>query len=437
MTKAETLAKVIQRIGPNDLNGINNQSLSLFAQAGQAVDTLFLAPLTQSISKIDAVRLSELLERPDDVVLARRVLEQVLIPAANAAEKRVADQAGRLIAIYRDGRLPPDVLPEYLESVGKHLIAYSPYLSAEAKKDLQEIWDALEPERTRIAVAKRKQLAARIEAIAGQFDDGTSADARLLRREITESGLKYADARNPISKLRGTESELIDASLGAKGHVISFGSGPDIFRPLVDFPLASHFHLVDLLIGWGTGPGEVIHEFKERIKAINSTADISVIHPGFTARMSPKDLIAHPSDPKVIRDQTPHFWLGFRTRDAYREPLVIGARWKDSSGRQQQRMFYLHPLDYNDEGHMAELGAFLLPAQKLAGMLVTGTMMPRSAAVNSFLDKMARDEGTFVLETWSGTIWEAVVAGLKERFTLTRMPAYDEVAVTYLARKKG
>src|SRR5258708_1902744 len=65
------------------------------------------------------------------------------------------------------------------------------------------------------------------------------------------------------------------------GSVISFGSGPDVIRPIADFPLAERFHLVDVLTGWGESPSEVLFEIKKRLLSLHPTAEVQMLNSGF------------------------------------------------------------------------------------------------------------------------------------------------------------
>ena len=81
------------------------------------------------------------------------------------------------------------------------------------------------------------------------------------------------------SMLRGTGFIRLNTTTANSSHVIYLESGPDIWRPLYDFPTARHFHFVDHLIGWGRSPHNLISEFIRRINYIGS--HVEIVQTGF------------------------------------------------------------------------------------------------------------------------------------------------------------
>jgi hypothetical protein len=196
--------------------------------------------------------------------------------------------------------------------------------------------------------------------------------------------------------------------------VVSFGSGPDIFTPLINFPLARRIHLVDLTTGWGEGSGRVLLEIFKRARAINPTSKIQVKKVGFVNHFPTElqkefiSLLIAINDSNVDTTKISDNFLSFSIfKDDYpmkanlienlgREPFVIKVSWIQEAYGPLETEIYLHPIDFNKPEHLGYLNSYL-GSNPLAGIVVTGIGFPLS--LKYYVDKIAPG-GHAILETF-------------------------------------
>ncbi len=157
--------------------------------------------------------------------------------------------------------------------------------------------------------------------------------------------------------------------------VVSFGSGPDIFTPLINFPLAENIHLVDLMTGWGSGPENVFDEILKRAQAIHPTAKLKVLRKGFTARNGLQNL---------------------NVKNSYK-PFVLEVSWQQEDLGKVNKNIFLHPISFNNVLQLEVLDSYILK-KKLAGVVVTGSQFPRSLLKYIY---MLAPNASAILETFS------------------------------------
>lgn len=128
-------------------------------------------------------------------------------------------------------------------------------------------------------------MSARI-LLAQPPEDRFISDARkeiLKKQDLYRKG-PLDDARR-YSNTQGEEAYLVDSYPYAdrNTHVISLGSGPDIFRPIFVFPRAKHIHLIDYGKGWGSSFSEMLNELTARIAFLDRRAKLETIEisPGY------------------------------------------------------------------------------------------------------------------------------------------------------------
>ncbi len=191
-----------------------------------------------------------------------------------------------------------------------------------------------------------------------------------------------------VSLLRASSSERLNTikSLQENSAVLSLGSGPDIFRPLVDFPFVDEIHLVDTLTGWGAGPGEVIFELKRRIKSLHPTMQIKILQDGFTGKIEQqRETFSFPIE----------YWEKWEKRSSYRTPLVLEMTWQGPRGDFLSKVVFLHPKDFNNTIHVDELFSSL-KEKNLAGILITGTYAP--ADIEQYVSRLSSQRGLVLFE---------------------------------------
>jgi hypothetical protein len=152
--------------------------------------------------------------------------------------------------------------------------------------------------------------------------------ANQLDRESGRAGAR-------ISNLIEGRAAGIDSSAVNGSHVVSLGSGPDIYLPLYLYPGAKYFHLVDIMTGWGTGPEQIIEEIGARLKSISSEA--------------------------VVEHQ----------KLEYRGVLKWVVSWTDSVLGPQEKVVYLHKMDFREQTELESLAEFF-GREGLGGIVITG-----------------------------------------------------------------
>lgn len=172
-----------------------------------------------------------------------------------------------------------------------------------------------------------------------------------LRREILVANKKDQMSGRPFSEtsnfIAGRAQEF-DSSAIVDSHIVSLGSGPDIYLPLYLFPLAKYYHFVDTLGGWGSGPEDVIEEIESRLHSIAP-------------------------DVRVERLDALGDWR--KIEGVLTEPIVWRVQWRSMATGLQEKTFLLHQLDFNLETSLKRLKEqFSLPSQNsgLGGVVVTG-----------------------------------------------------------------
>ena len=187
-----------------------------------------------------------------------------------------------------------------------------------------------------------------------------------------------------ISPLRGAEVSFIDPGATSGTHIISLGSGPDIFRPLRDFPLATDYHLVDGMAGWGAGPRDVIESINVRLEALATAGGkVTMLDQGFLGRVSDLEL----KDADALWDR---FGL---TRELVKSPAVWRVEWNSKSMGPQTKTVYLHAMNYD---HPTQVDWLLesLGKAELGGIILTGAPVPKNGNFLKFLGRL-RNDGQF------------------------------------------
>jgi hypothetical protein len=90
-----------------------------------------------------------------------------------------------------------------------------------------------------------------------------SADA--YRNFIEQVHNKYLLKGGEISLYLGPEHRVLSVDKTPGQRVLSIGSGPDVLRPLFDFPYAEHIYLLDDLTGWGDSFDDAFQELRSRL----------------------------------------------------------------------------------------------------------------------------------------------------------------------------
>jgi hypothetical protein len=248
-----------------------------------------------------------------------------------------------------------------------------------------------------------------VSACKAEFDQREVKGEEL---QAIKSWLKFRFSEYPskFSMRYGNASSATTANHSAGEEVISFGSGPDLFAPMVNFPLARRYHLADSLMGWGKGTGNVLWEITQRARAVHPTAKLSLVQPGFLEYF-PKEMKDEfqrwilEASPRVPKKKVLSFHLlnsDYAQRNelveaGYLKPLVLKLEWDFEGEGLITREIWIHLLDYNHSDDLAEMDRHI-DLSSLAGIIVEGAPFPND--LNRYV-RALRPGGQAVLETYS------------------------------------
>ena len=201
-----------------------------------------------------------------------------------------------------------------------------------------------------------------------------SAELGQFRSEVTE----YSEVRNaicPVSTNPGCEHPYMPTGATKDDHVVYFASGPDIYRPLMNFPEVGHYHMFDILGGWGENPGDFLSELQSRLASLPESR-VEIMSRGFTI-VFPEEMMMRP----IGRREPEELMADEFIRNRLMQQLVLRVQFRSRHLGLIEKYFHLHFGDFGDE---ARVNAFLelIPAeQKLFASFqpgLTGTPTPSS-----------------------------------------------------------
>lgn len=193
----------------------------------------------------------------------------------------------------------------------------------------------------------------------------------------------------PLARLsrRGpVEAVRLHVGTPSAGHAISFGSGPDVFRLLQDFPLVPNLHLVDMLFGQSE-PANVIRELEARLRAIGG---VDLLEEGFVRDYGWDLLESRDRAYKKVSDLYPGLPVG---------PRIWRLRWMPGDGSTRETVIHLHMLDFDNPDHMEKIVHPYSSHGGIAGALMTGTAFQNLAAAKILLGGL-NEGGVFAYEVF-------------------------------------
>lgn len=168
--------------------------------------------------------------------------------------------------------------------------------------------------------------------------------AELMAAHLADraSGRRLARISN---QLFGRVAEIDSLDIPRNSHVVSLGSGPDIYSPLFLYPQAVHYHLVDSMNQWPGGSYSMVKELERRLESI---------HPKIAIHRKDEYVTTLFGD--IPAGGTAKWEVG----------------WRDGTGAIHMKTVYLHRLNFNESlGVKVLMG--VIPATNLGGIVVTGT----------------------------------------------------------------
>lgn len=219
----------------------------------------------------------------------------------------------------------------------------------------------------------------------------------LLQTSIEDSEKRFSSEISSLAE----DSLEVQADLPVTGesneHVISLGSGPDIFSPLYAFPRAKHFHLVDLSAGWSSGPAALFIEIEARLQSLAGGGTVERIQDGFL-RWRPAPNLAGSYH---IQGETAHVRGPWRLNliggnwiyHYYKQPCIWRVRGKDGTGQSFERYVYFHPGDFSDVEFIRSV--LNTTRGQLGGLFISGVGLPKREPLQILLDTL-KPEGIFI-----------------------------------------
>ncbi len=242
---------------------------------------------------------------------------------------------------------------------------------------------------------KSDPQAAPLVVAKGIREEVLAANAMFVKAD-TKKG--FLDGKRRVhqsaSQLRGTEHLLLPFDQAAGQVVLSLGSGPDVFRPIFNFPLAAEYHLLDTPRSWGTSPQEALDQLFWRLRALSADGEITLLDRGF---------LRHVSDAVTADRALFEAFLG-EHRDL-REPIAIELPVSTGTGKTVKR-FYFHPLDYNDERGVTAMHESTLSGKGVGAIMATGVRWSMET-MDQWLKRL--EDGAVMIN--EGFVWKRSLDG--------------------------
>jgi hypothetical protein len=221
---------------------------------------------------------------------------------------------------------------------------------------------------------------------------GDVLSSRLSKKEMGQfRGFVMAGSRRyaaefpseAFSMFRGVEYREINPISLPKSNALYIASGPDIFRPMVDFPGVENYHLLDLLKGgWGQGYLHVLYSIKHRLERLASSFTIEDM--GFV-----KDQLEFRAE-DFLQISGADWLENLESRVTGRSPLIIRAEFHVPGIKSViVKRIFLHRADRSSIQHMHAILSEHLMGGPLLGVLEAGIMgVPDAKNLNAILDQL-------------------------------------------------
>ena len=218
------------------------------------------------------------------------------------------------------------------------------------------------------------------------------SQVRSLRAEIQFASDSYGHRHpSPYSLLRGFESTALPVH--PSGHMIYLASGADIYRPLYDFPLIQHYHLVDLMTGQRGTPQDMIDQIVLRFMDLAPKVEVTRVDPGFLDQLS-EEILNQNFSGRDARELI----NGVVGEQGAIKPLVLKVNWVSPGAGPQEKFFYFHALDMHNSIYMKRLLDTIPANEPLVGVLEAGySALPTSEGFHALMDRLSPD-GHFIFE---------------------------------------
>ena len=213
-----------------------------------------------------------------------------------------------------------------------------------------------------------------------------------------------------IFPLRGNEADFLRPSVRDTGHsqIISINNGPDIFRPLYDFPWAEAYHFIEKQ-NWQEDALKMLTEIIGRLRGIAPLARVEIDQYGFLEGMTPYHF-AHPAAFNRAL---------FRNPGGRKKPVIFHVQWNSEVIGQVEKRFYFHFEDPQGLSGMSRIIDEVLKMGPIQGALNVNSFIDIETPVWQFL--------LDVLDRGGSLVYESIVSYSKEGF--------KENTIDYLLKK--
>jgi len=193
-------------------------------------------------------------------------------------------------------------------------------------------------------------------------------------RYRTLAGLRRVTASFP--ETFGSEFRYLDPEHARSGHVIEVAAAADIWRTMLDFPLARHFHVADPVLDWAGTDYNPVLEWTCRVGNLGRGCRVEVVDQGFLPFY--KQTIGwRPQGPTDAAEEA--FERGTRQDAQKRRPLVLRARFKSEALGSLDKLFYYHPIDAFSSKEVGEMLAAIPEGERLVGIQLHGMGLAEGA----------------------------------------------------------
>lgn len=211
------------------------------------------------------------------------------------------------------------------------------------------------------------------------FASSPSSICSDLLEAFRQEVIGFAHERASILRVSvdtGREHAYITTATQENDHIIYIASGPDIYRPLMNFPGVRHYHLFDILAYWGESPNHFISELISRIASLPD-AEVSILNFGFIEVLD-SEFLKREWDRDVVKEIEAEY-IG---SSILREPLTIGVKFKSQTYGLIEKIFYLHFGDMAQESHFSSMLDFIPSNERLLATFQTGiTGTPHASSI--------------------------------------------------------
>lgn len=238
----------------------------------------------------------------------------------------------------------------------------------------------------------------RVDAFRKELQDASKADS-------TQSKERPATR---VSRHLDEPTDYINNSDFRKTHVISLGCGGDSLSSLYYFPLAKHYHLVDLF-QWGSDPEQMVTEIIARLKSVHPDATVEVTKQGF--------LIYCQENPHLYREEAARTRASLQDSEVAKEleanptkrtlyarenisaeimakPEVfcdrveIRVEWKSASLGAMKKTFYLYGADYNDAAYNDYILSGIPDGDRVGAIVKEMAYSPKKEELSKYMDRL-------------------------------------------------